>query len=380
MNKVYDVIVAGGGIIGSSIAYQQAKLGKKVLIIDRHSVGAEASSAAAGMLGAQAEIHENAAMLQLALKSRSMFPQLLQELEDWTGINAGLVNKGMIKIAQSSGEAAHLQKQVHYHAGWDPEVKWLSGKEMLQQEPALSTKLEGGMLIPNDGQVMAPQLSKAFAQGAAAHGADIIEFCEVENIMFKDQRVKGCETSQGKFSSDQLVITTGAWAGELLKKTGLSLPVSPVKGECFSVVPSHHIIQSTVFSEGGCYIVPKKDGRLIVGATTLVNRWDKDVSLKGVSSLSQKAIDLLPDIKYAKWEKAWAGIRPQTGDGLPYIGPHPAYEGLYIAAGHYRNGILLSPITGKMISDMIERKVPEKEEALYQSFKVDRDSISLNLV
>ncbi|EDL65535.1 glycine oxidase ThiO [Bacillus sp. SG-1] len=372
MNNFYDVIIVGGGIIGSSVAYQQSKQGKKVVILEKGKPGCEASSAAAGMLGAQAEIDESDSLLKLALKSRSMFPVLIKELEELTGVHTGLINKGMLKVAESTGDVENLKTQVDYHTGWDPEVTWLTQGELLKQESALSHNLAGGMFIPNDGQVMAPQLSQAFLQGAAAYGADIFEYSEVEDVLYKGQRINGVKTSQGNFYAETVVITNGAWAGKLIKKTGISLDIIPVKGECFSVIPLKPLIRSTVFSDKGCYIVPKKDGRLIVGATSYLNSFDKSVSLEGISRLLEKAISLIPDIQYAKWEKAWAGIRPQSGDGLPYIGPHPECRGLFIAAGHYRNGILLSPITGKMISDMIDNQATGEELKLYESFKIDR--------
>ncbi|WP_421385058.1 glycine oxidase ThiO [Bacillus salacetis] len=376
MKHTYDLIIVGGGIIGSSVAYQQSKLGKKVLIIDKNASGSEASRAAAGMLGAQAEIDENDAMLKLALKSRKMFPALISELEELTGIDTGFINKGMLKVAQSDEEVPFLKKQVQYHAEWDHEVKWLNADELFQLEPALSDDLSGGMFIPNDGQVMAPQLSQAFLQGAKAKGAEILEYCEVEGLLLSESRVTGVRTSQGTIQSENVVIATGAWAGKLMERAGIAIDTIPVKGECFSVVPIRQIIQSTIFSENGCYIVPKKDGRLIVGATTYLNSFDKSVSLHGLSGLFEKAISLIPDIKHARWEKAWAGIRPQTGDGLPYIGPLPGYHGLFIAAGHYRNGILLSPVTGKMVSDMIDNKVTKEERPLYETFKIDRKTIT----
>ncbi|RIW38322.1 glycine oxidase ThiO [Bacillus salacetis] len=376
MRNTYDVIVVGGGIIGSSVAFQQAKIGKSVLIIEKNEFGMEASQAAAGMLGAQAEIDKNDALLKLALKSRALFPRLVMELEELTGIQAGLVNKGMLKIAQCPDEVHELKKQVQYHAEWDPEVRWLDMNELLQQEPALSSHLAGAMFIPNDGQVMAPQLSQAFYQGALTQGADSIANCEVEEILSTGTHIRGVQTSQNNYFADTVVIASGAWAGKLLYRSGICMDIIPVKGECFSVIPDEPIIKSTIFSPRGCYAVPKKDGRIIVGATTYPGRVDKSVSLNGISHLSEKVLAFLPELKEATWEKAWAGIRPQTRDGLPYIGAHPEYQGLFIAAGHYRNGILLSPITGQIVSDMIENKLTEEERILYETFKIERQTMT----
>ncbi|MCA1035533.1 MULTISPECIES: glycine oxidase ThiO [Bacillus] len=372
MKKVYDVIIAGGGIIGCSIAYQQAKLGKQVLILEKRELCSEASSAAAGMLGAQAEIDENLSMLKLALKSRAMFPDIIQELEDLTGISIGLVNEGMIKIAWDDTEAEVLQKQVRFHEEWDGQVRWMDQGEICEREPHLSRGLAGGMLIPNDGQLIAPNLARAFAVGAMARGAVVLEGTEIEDFIFDKESVEGVMTSKGSFYGETVIAAAGAWTGKLLKKADLELPIFPVKGECLSVIPEGPLIRSTIFSDSGGYLVPKKDGRLIIGATSYENEFNPSVSFGGVRMLAERAYKLLPQLASARWEKAWAGIRPQTGDGLPYIGWHPAYKGLFIAAGHYRNGILLSPITGKMVSDSIEGTAAAEDKELYREFEIER--------
>jgi glycine oxidase len=374
MKKVYDVIIIGGGVIGSSIAYSQAKCGKKVLVLEKNRLISEASSAAAGMLGAQAEIDEHISMLKLALKSRAMFPSLIRELEECTGVDIGLVNKGMIKVAETEGEVVNLKKQISFHRDWDQAVKWLTIEELLEKEALLSPSLLGGMYIPNDGQLIAPRLSLSFAKAAMKYGTDFLEYSEVVDFLIENDCMQGVVTATDTFHTDNVVVTTGAWTSQLLAKANIEMDVYPVKGECFSVIPRVPLISSTVFSELGCYIVPKKDGRVIVGATSYCNTFDKTVSLQGLSQLMERAGFLLPEIGSAKWEKSWAGIRPQTGDGLPYIGAHPNYKGLYIAAGHYRNGILLSPITGKMVSDMINDAVTEEDRSLYHTFRVDRQS------
>jgi glycine oxidase len=374
MKKVYDVIIIGGGVIGSSIAYQQAKCGKKVLVLEKDRLTLEASSAAAGMLGAQAEIDEHISMLKLALKSRAMFPSLTRELEECTGVDIGLVNKGMIKVAETEDEVINLKKQISFHRDWDQAVKWLTPEELQEKEASLSPSLLGGMYIPNDGQLIAPRFSLSFAKGAMKYGADFLEYSEAVDFLIKNGCIQGIVTATDTFYTENAVVTIGAWTSQLLAKVNVEMDVYPVKGECFSVIPRVPLISSTIFSDLGCYIVPKKDGRVIVGATSYPNTFDKTVSLQGLSKLMECARSILPEIGSAKWEKSWAGIRPQTGDGLPYIGAHPYYKGLYIAAGHYRNGILLSPITGKMVSDMLNGTVTEEDSSLYHFFRIDRQS------
>jgi glycine oxidase len=174
-------------------------------------------------------------------------------------------------------------------------------------------------------------------------------------------------TNEGEFLSEHVIVASGAWSSQLLKGTSLQMDTYPVKGECFSVVTAVPLLEKTVFSPG-CYLVPKAGGRTIVGATEHPGTFDKKVTIAGISSLMEKAKQIVPSIADAELESTWSGIRPQTGDGLPYIGEHPKYGGLFIAAGHYRNGILLSPVTGELTAKWAEGKaVPELEP-----FRVDR--------
>ncbi|EIM05726.1 glycine oxidase [Planococcus antarcticus DSM 14505] len=159
-------------------------------------------------------------------------------------------------------------------------------------------------------------------------------------------------------------------------ETGLQLKTYPVKGECFSVRTEASLLSSTIFTND-CYLVPKKGGRIIVGATVIPNTFNQQVTVEGVSLLMENAKKLVPPIAQAEWEGAWAGIRPQTADGLPYLGEHPGYRGLFIATGHFRNGILLAPITGEVMADLVEGKSPPID---ISSFRVDRSIRKTNLI
>jgi glycine oxidase len=369
MNKSYDAVIVGGGVNGSSIAFQLAKRGFKVAIIEKDQLACKASRAAAGMLGAQTELTEDGPLFQLARKSRAMFPALADELRELSGIDIGLVNKGMLKIALTKEEKEELKKIITLQRQLGEETSWLEPEELINIEPGLSDRILGAMYIPHDGHVSAPDLSMAFAKSAAFLGADIEEYTEVIELIFDQGKVKGVITNTGNIYTDQIIVTAGAWSGRLLRESGIHIFTFPVKGECFSVLTHKPLIEKTVFSHG-CYLVPKKGGRLVVGATMIENTFDEHVSLGGLSGLMERAKEILPAIEKAKWEKAWAGIRPQTEDGLPYIGKHPKYEGLWIATGHYRNGILLSPITGLLIADLIERQ--PVDEKLLSAFSFER--------
>ncbi|NDI34896.1 glycine oxidase ThiO [Chengkuizengella sediminis] len=351
----YDVIVVGGGVIGSSVAYSLAKRGLKVVILEKERLASQASQAAAGMLAAQAEMTEAGPLFELSRKSRNMFPKLADELKDQSGIDIALTNKGMFKIAVTEEQVNEYKQMISFQRKAGEQVEWFTRDELREKEPALSKAVLGGLYLPNDGHVLAPELSLAFAKSAAKLGVMIQEYTEVFSFILENGRVKGVKTDQGALQSENVIVTTGAWSHRLLRETGIESSDYPVKGECFSVVFQKPILESTIFSHG-CYLVPKKGGRLIVGATMKENTFDRKVTVDGISTLLGKAKRLLPDIVHAEWEKTWAGIRPQTADSVPYLSEHPEWQGLFIATGHYRNGILLSPITGEIIADLVEKK------------------------
>ncbi|RXT05683.1 glycine oxidase ThiO [Ammoniphilus sp. CFH 90114] len=356
MGLVYDVAIIGGGVIGGSIAFQLAKRGKKVIVLEKGRLAEQASGAAAGMLAAQGELEkETGPLFKLAVQSRAMFPHLAEELRELSGIDISLINRGMLKIATSQEQVHELKEVMTCQLQAGQEAEWLTGEQVRAREPGLSEVILGAMYIPNDGQVLAPELSLAFLKSAAVLGAELREYTEVKSLLVERGEVKGVVTHGETIRSEQVVVATGAWSGSWLGQGNEPATVYPVKGECLSVLTTRPLLRTTVFSHG-CYLVPKRGGRLVIGATMKEHTYDRKVSIEGISTLMERAKRLLPAIAEAEFEKAWAGTRPQTRDGLPILGEHPEWKGVYLAAGHYRNGILLSPVTGVVIADLMEGK------------------------
>ncbi|MFF2445485.1 NAD(P)/FAD-dependent oxidoreductase [Neobacillus sp. NPDC058068] len=267
MGNLFDVAIIGGGVNGSSIAYQLSKMGRKVIIIEKGRLACQASSAAAGMLAAQAEIEQDGPLFQLALKSQAMFATLSSELFEYTGIDIEYVNKGMLKIAETEQLAFEVKKQVIFQRNWDPTITWLNTKEIREMEPSLSPSVSGGMYLPNDGHVHPAKLTKAFAKAAEYFGAEIREHTEVVSFVYENGQVKGVKTTNGVIHSEQVVVATGAWAAKLMSETGMDIDVYPVKGECFSVRTEKPMINTTIFSDKRCYLVPKRNGILLSAIT-----------------------------------------------------------------------------------------------------------------
>ncbi|MEI2663277.1 glycine oxidase ThiO [Rossellomorea sp. LJF3] len=354
MAKAYDVVIVGGGVIGCSILYQLSKRGKKGLLIEKEQLASRASKAAAGMLGVHTELNGGSPLYRLAQKSRNMYPALAQELKELTGMDIEYMENGMIKLARKEEEAQNLIRAAS-KMDQDEGVEWLSPLKLSAFEPQLSNHTKGGLFIPRDGNVSAPKLTEAMGLASVRLGADIKEYTEVHDFIVEGSRIVGVQTSIGPYYASEIIVAGGAWSQSLLERVGLTLHSFPVKGECFSVKYSRKLVERTIFTEG-CYIVPKVGGRFLIGATEYAHTFDETISVSGMMSLMQKATDILPDLIHADWERAWSGIRPQTKGGLPVIGRSESFEGLSIATGHYRNGILLAPITGVMMADLMEGK------------------------
>ncbi|WP_349409416.1 glycine oxidase ThiO [Pseudalkalibacillus sp. SCS-8] len=372
MHTQYDAIIVGAGVIGCSIAYNLSKRGRKVIVLERGKIAGKASSAAAGMLGAQTELEEDSPLFQFAKASRAMFPQLEKDLKGLSGIDIEFQQNGIYKVAMTEEEVSRIQRLIPAQQELGEMSEWIPAAELHVKEPALSKDTLGAMFIRNDGQVSSPALTMAFATAATTLGAEIHEYTDVHHLIEENERITGVKTNQGSFHADHVIVAGGAWSEQLLQEAGVELPTYPVKGECFSLKTKRRLVNGTIFSNE-VYIVPKPGNQLIIGATEKPGTFDESVTVEGISSLMEKMQQVVPAIKEAAWERAWAGIRPQSADSLPYMGTHPDKEGLYIATGHYRNGILLAPKTGELIADLIDGK--QVQDDWFSAFQTKRTSL-----
>ena len=351
--KQFDTIIIGGGVIGCSIAYHLSKQGKRILLLEKNTIGAEASSAAAGMLGVQAELESPNSLFDLAKKSREMFPSIAAEIRELTHIDIELIWNGQLKLAETDEHVKELKQVAAWQSSIGEKAIWLNPSEVIDLEPCLSSTIKGALYFPNEGHVSAPQLTQGFAKAAASLGTKIHEFCEVHTLLIQNETVRGVRTNSGDFYGESIVVATGAWSRKWLPEAiNQDKLYYPVKGEAFSVKTHVPFLKRTVFTKD-CYIVPKKGGELLIGATMNSHTFDKSVSLDGISQLMNRVKTLLPMVGTASLDRFWSGIRPMTQDGYPYIGKHPDLNQLFFATGHSRNGILLSPITGKMMANLI---------------------------
>ncbi|MFG6150154.1 glycine oxidase ThiO [Halobacillus sp. B23F22_1] len=347
-NNHCDVLIIGGGIIGHSISCYLNKSGVHAAVVEKQASGGKATQAAAGMLGVHTENEGVGKYHQFCEKSRDMYTGLAQELRELTSIDIGLSHFGMMEIAvkDEEKEALLLKKSTFRN------LEWL--ETPIDRIPSLSDKASGALFMKDDGHVEPRQVCESFKRAALLYGGDLLE----------DRTVLRVKNNQGSFTvhldscsltAEHVVVASGAESGQWFETTGLPNPIVPTKGESFSIKLRENYFNEALFFRD-FYVVPKPDGRCIIGATSKPDDKTTNTSVGGLSSLMNLLFSLFPEWKEAAFQDFWSGIRPGTEDGVPVIGEHPFISNLYFATGHYRNGILLAPATGQLIEKQITKK------------------------
>lgn len=351
-----DVVIVGGGVIGCSVAYYLSAAGVRCCVVEKGNIGGEASRAAAGLLAPQSESIHNQDLRMMGRESLRMFPMLSRELLDSTGIDVELVQSGILKLAADSTEADALICKMGATEIAPMMVSWLDSDELNRVEPCLSNLMHGALLSSEECHINGFKLTHALARASVGQGAQILQGSEVTGFLYYNGRIGGVRTSSGDIESTHVVMANGAWSGGLASLLGLELPVRPVRGQILALqpatsdIPLRHCIYSS-----SMYLVPKRDGSIWVGATVEEAGFQQQVTVEGVSRLLQKGVQMMPGLRQASFQRAWVGLRPGSPDDMPILGPIGNIEGLVLATGHFRGGILLSPITGKLIADYIVR-------------------------
>ncbi len=365
-----EVVIIGGGVIGLAIARALAQRGvRDVCLVERGGLGTEASAAAGGMLLPQVEADGHDDFFALACRSRDLYPSLAAALRDETGIDIELDTTGTLYLALNEHDYEEIEKRYHWQTRAGLAVELLNSTAARELESCISESTFGALLFPNDIQVENRRLTTALANSVNLLGVKTLTETTVEALRIEGNRVNGVQTSCGVISSQTVVVAAGAWSSFLLQ----SVPnpaIVPVRGQMVCLESKPQLTRHVIFSPRG-YLVPRQDGRLLAGSTSENAGFAKRVTAGGIASILGQALEISPAVANLPIVDAWAGLRPRAADGLPVLGPCGEIDGLFYATGHYRNGILLAPLTAELISEAI---VAGKSSPLLAPFSPDRFS------
>ena len=350
-----DVVIIGGGVIGLIIARALVQRGvSDVMLLERGRLGSEASYAAGGILAPQAEAGRADDFFELACQSRDLYPALARELLAETGTDIELDPTGTLYLAFTDRDEKEIERRFQWQARAGLLVDKLSAAEARRLEPTIAENLRGALQFSGDIQVDNRRLLSALIAANEKLGVRLITGTKVESVRAEHNRISGVETAKGFVSTSRVVMAAGAWTSLISTNSGQHLPrvrVEPVRGQmlCFQTNP--RLARHILYSPRG-YLVPRLDGRILAGSTTEQAGYAKEVTADGAQEVLSHALEIAPAFASLEIAGSWAGLRPRAEDDLPVLGPCEI-EGLFYATGHYRNGILLAPITGQLIAEAI---------------------------
>ncbi|HEV7397301.1 MAG TPA: glycine oxidase ThiO [Pyrinomonadaceae bacterium] len=354
-NENADVVIVGGGVIGLMIARELAQQNVDVMVIERGSLGAEASHAAGGILGPQAEADCADDFFELASQSRDCYPALAVSLFEQTGIDIELDTTGTLYLAFTEKDETEIEERFDWQARAGLAVSKLSSDDVRSLEPIIAQNVRASLYFPRDIQVDNRKLIAALIAANQKLGVRLITWTDVQSLEVEGGRITGVMTAQGGVSSNRLVLAAGAWTNMISTGNDLSemqrVRIEPVRGQMVCLQTNPRATRHILYSPRG-YLVPRRDGRLLCGSTTEHAGFTKEVTPEGIANILTNAHEIAPAVDSFPMASTWAGLRPRAEDGLPVIGP-AGIDGLFYATGHYRNGILLAPITAELIAEAI---------------------------
>ena len=361
MNR-FDVVIAGGGLIGGTIALGLARAGAKVAILDAGKVGQEASWAGAGILSPAHESPEMHSLTPLARASLNVYPAFVKQVEKMTGLNVGFRPYGLLEVFGDQLRHEELNGLAESQHEETPKARILDGDQAREIEPSLSSAVKAAILRPDDASVDNRALTAAVLRAAGMLGVEIYENNAAVSILRDAGRALGLATKIGKIEAQWTVIAAGCFSARI-RGAKRYAPVRPAKGQMLALRCATAAIRRVLMSKD-VYLVPRDDGRILVGATIERVGFNRVVRNAAIQKLLKAAISLAQVLKEHEVVETWSGLRPDSPDHLPILGPTDV-EGLLFATGHFRNGILLAPVTAQIICDWIQR---QKIEAEYQQF------------
>jgi glycine oxidase len=358
-----DVVVIGAGLIGCGIAYELAKRGASVIVYDRAEPARAASWAGAGMLAPYSEEVVDPALLALCSASLRAYPAFVEELRERTGVDAQLRHEGTLHVAFDDAAARGLTAQCEAFGRNGAVASVLDRDATLAREPMLGGNVRGAVYVANEAHVDNRRLGRALVAACTDAG---VRFERTGGVVLEAdaRRVRGIRTEHGFLAAATVVNAAGAWAGGLPGVPDAArIAVRPVAGEMLALAVPKGFTRGLVWSNH-VYLVPRDDGRLLIGATVVEREYDVRATAQGVASLLAVALRIAPVLGTFALVETWAGLRPASHDGRPYLG-RTSIDGYVVAAGHYRNGILLTPVTAQAVAALIAGEPPSVDLAAF---------------
>src|SRR5215470_5445927 len=351
-----DVAVIGAGVIGCAIAWRLGQAGMRVIVVERGRVGGEASYAAAGMLGPLVEADRQDEFFNLSVASLAMYADLARELKASSGVDIEYRAEGTLYLALTGEDEEELDRRWQWQHETGLNVKRLSAGRALELEPLINSGLRFALKYPGDHQVDNRRLMAALQAAARNAGVEFQTHTEARDLLIENvaglKRINGVMTARGEVQAPIVVIAAGSWSSLLRCDESSQFEVEPARGQMVAIEMPAPAVRHVIYSRRA-YLVPRLSGYLIAGSTLEHAGYDKRVTAGGVASIIKRAIEIMPGAAGQAITETWSGLRPHAPDDLPILGADPRVGGLIYATGHYRNGILLAPITAQAISQLI---------------------------
>jgi glycine oxidase len=347
-----DVAIIGGGVMGCAIALRLAQAGLRATVVERGIPGAEASSAAAGILGPQWEAEGPGPLFDLGLRSRALYPAFAAELRELAGIDVGYARSGLVEVSLEEAHDQALAKRFAWQQARGLRAELLGPAELRAVEPHLGPAVRSGLRLPDEGHVNARALARALSQAAAIAGAQFLQGRYVRRVVTASGRAVGLELDGETLSAGTVIVAAGSWSS-LVEGSGVPPPVvRPARGQMVAIDIRPPLFRQVIAAHGRGYLVPRLDGLALAGSTLEMAGYKKEVTVAGLSDILAMVRALFPSLDHAPVVETWSNFRPYTEDHLPVLGRTPV-DRLLLATGHYRYGILLTPITAQIIADLV---------------------------
>jgi glycine oxidase len=350
------VVIAGGGVIGCAIAYYLTAAGAEVVIVERGELAGEASGAAAGLLIPPDRAVAPGPFRDICLASLALYQPLIDRVERESGVDVQPMASGILVVVQTPAREQLIRAHAEFQRDNGVTTRWVGAEELRELEPALSPNVCGAAYSSGDLNIDPGQVTRALAFAAKAGGAELRTNTMLTGFVGRGPRIIGISTNEGEIMADAVVLAAGPWTEVLAQRLNAKVPTPPVRGQMMAYRSSE--LRHAIWGEEG-YLVPKRGGIVYAGATVEDVGFRKRTTPRALASLRRMATELVPSLRKAEVESEWAGLRPGSPDDLPILGKLPKRQNVYVASGHFRNGILLAPITGKLMTQLICGDKPE---------------------